>query len=196
MLVCAVIAAFLSWVFFCKLKPACSAKRNGGMHIDYEISKQDHALAQRLALKQSKSVLNRWVFSVVPGFGLLLLVLIAIVIFRQGFSQNVLPGLIVPVLLLLLPVLTKRNIHKLYMNSVNLRGPLSLDADNDGMSFQGTTFSSHVTWSHFSRYCEDDHSFVIFQNPRIFNIIPKRKLAAEQIAELRGLLNRWIAGRG
>jgi YcxB-like protein len=166
------------------------------MHIDYEISEQDHALAQRLALKRSGSLSNRWIFSVFPAFGLVLLAFIAIAIFKRGFSLNVLAGLIVPLGMLSLPILTKRNIRKLYLNSVNLRGPLSLDADDDGMRFQGSTISSQVIWAHFSRYCEDDHSFLLFQNARIFNMIPKRKLSLEQIAELRGLFTRCIARRG
>lgn len=165
------------------------------MRIDYEISEGDFMKAQRLGIKQSRSVFNRWAFSVVPVFGLVLLICIAFSVVQHGFSANLLPGLIVPLGTLSFPFLITLKIRRLYVSSRNLHGPLSLDATDEGMHFQGPTFSSQVSWSYYSRFCEDENSFLIFQNQRLFNLIPKRHLSSEQIVELRGLFTSHISGQ-
>jgi hypothetical protein len=162
------------------------------LHIDYEISEQDHAAAQRLAIKKSRPFYGRLLLFGMPAFGLVLLLFIIPAAFKRGFSTNLLPGLVVPLLALSYPLLIRRNIHKVYASSANLRGPRSLDADDAGLRFRGTTFSSQVSWPHFSRFFDDKDSFVLFQSPRVFNIIPKRQLSPEQIAGLRELFTRHI----
>jgi len=163
------------------------------MHIDYEISEQDFSFAQRLAIRKSPLFFVRRTLPALPWFGLALLLFIIYAVFDRGFSTDLLPGFVVPLLLLSLPLLTRRNIRKAYKTSVNLQGPLSLDVDDTGMHFQGRTFSSRIDWAHFSRLIEDQHSFLMFQSPNVFNIIPKRQLNEEQIAALRDYLTRHIA---
>jgi len=78
-----------------------------------------------------------------------------------------------------------------------MHGRLSLDADDDGMRFEGQTFSSKVSWSHFGKFLEDDEVFVLYQqNQRIFNTVPKRSLSPEQITTLRQYLERNIRSGG
>ena len=163
------------------------------MHIDYEISEQDHLLAQRLARK-GFPLSDRWMIIFLPWFGLAILVAVIFHIVQNGFSTNVLPGFVVPVLCLSMPIIVRRAIHKQYVSSPNLHGPRSLDVDDAGMHFQSATFSSQISWSHFSRFLEDQNSFVLFQDPKIFTIVPKRQLSPEQITALRDYFSRYISG--
>jgi hypothetical protein len=172
---------------------AMLSRGNKRMHIDYEISEQDFSSAQRLAIRKSPQFFIRRIYPILPWFGLVLLLFIIFVVFDRGFSTDLLPGFVIPLLCLSIPLLTRRNIRKVYKTSVNLHGPLALEVDDTGMHFQGRTFSSRIDWDHFSRLIEDQHSFLIFQNPNIFNIIPKRQLAEEQIVALRDYLTRHIA---
>jgi hypothetical protein len=160
------------------------------MHIDYEISEQDHLLAQRLARK-GLPFSDRWPSIFMPWFGLVILVILIFNIVQQGFSTKFLPGFVVPLLGLSMPIVVRRAIHKLYVNSPNLHGPRSLNVDEAGMHFQGASFSSQINWSHFSRCFEDQNSFVLFQSPRIFSIVPKRQLSPEQITLLRDYFARY-----
>ncbi len=163
------------------------------MHIDYEISEQDHLLAQRLASRKGLPFSDRWPSTILPWFGFVLLGFLIYTVIKQGFSTNILPGLIVPLFALSMPIVIRRKIHKLYVNSPNLHGPRSLDVDDSGMHFQGPSFTSQINWPHFSRYFEDQSSFVLFQSPRVFSIIPKRQLSPEQITALRDYFTRYIS---
>ncbi len=49
--------------------------------------------------------------------------------------------------------------------------------------------------SAFSRFFEDEKSFILYQNSRIFNLVPKRSLAPEQIKTLREYFERKIGRR-
>ena len=163
------------------------------MHIDYEINKQDYVAAQRLALKKMRASTARFL-AFAPWFGLFLLVFIGQAVWKRGFSTNFIPGLVVPLFFLVLPFTTRRTVRKSYAKSANMHGPLTLDVDEDGLSFRGRTFASKVSWDHFASFYEDKKSFVVSQRGQmVFNILPKRCLSPEQTSALRDLLSRYIS---
>src|SRR6185312_7119444 len=88
-------------------------------------------------------------------------------VWKRGFSTNFIPGLVVPLFFLVLPFTTRRSVRKSYAKSANMHGPLTLDVDEDGLSFRGRTFTSEVSWDHFARFYEDEKSFVISQRGQI-----------------------------
>ena len=162
------------------------------MHIDYEINEQDYAAAQRLALKKMRPSMGRFL-AFAPWFGLLLLAFIVQAGVKRGFTTNFIPGLAVPLFCLVLPFTTKRSVRNSYAKSANMHGPLTLDVDEDGLSFRGRTFASKVSWDHFASFYEDKKSFVISQRGQtVFNILPKRCLSPEQISTLRDFLSRHM----
>ena len=166
------------------------------MHVDYEISEQDFRDGQRLAIKNSSVRFVRWTRWVLPFFGLLLSIFIIHTGLKQGPSVRLLPGLLMSLFFLSIPLLSKREQNKLYAKSNSLHGRLSLDVNAEGMEFSGQTFSSHVTWEHYGRFLEDDKAFVLYQkNERIFNILPKRNLTTEQIAEIRQYLKLRLGAK-
>jgi hypothetical protein len=165
--------------------------RKPKMHIDYTISAQDYASAQRLAIKRMKPFQGRLI-QWLPSFGLLLLGFILYAGFRRGFSTSLAPGLFVAFFMLAVWFTTRQAIRKSYTTSSNMHGQLSLDIDDNGLRFYGRTFDSQVAWDHYFRFFEDKNSFVLLQNPSIFNIIPKGCLSAEQTTVMKDLLARHI----
>jgi|GEM_PF-1459203 hypothetical protein len=158
------------------------------MHIDYEISEQDFLDAQKLAIKNSPNLLTRLTRVVLPLFGAALMAFVSYSLVTQGFSWNLIPAAAFPLLLLALPGWSKRIQKKPYAKAVSMHGLLALDVDEMGMQFQGPTVSSKVTWSHFSRFYEDEKVFILYQHMPVFNLIPKRILSPEQVIELRSYL--------
>ena len=165
------------------------------MHIDYTISEADYASAQKLAIKRMKPLQYRLTLVWLPAFGLLLLGFLFYTGYRQGFSTSLAPGFFVSIFFLSLWVTTKQSIRKGYAKSTNMHGQLTLDISDDGLNFRGITFNSQVTWDHFSRFVEDKDCYVLFQNPLIFNIVPKRCLSDEQSAQLRDFFAHHIGPR-
>jgi len=162
------------------------------MHIEYEISEQDFVNGQRLAIKNSPVRLVRWTRVVLPLFGVALLAFLIYAVAQRGFSWRAVPGLGFCLLFIALPFLNRRTQQNLYAKAAAMHGRLSLGVDEDGLRFQGSTFSSQVGWSNFRKFFEDESSFVFYQNQLVFNIVPKRSLAPDQITALRGFLERKI----
>jgi hypothetical protein len=163
------------------------------MHIEYEITEQDFFNAQRLAIKNSPIVLVRLTRWILPLFGLAGIGFIVHATFQLGFSWQLIPGLAFCSFFVSIPWLSKRTQKKLYKSTPSFHGKLSLEVADDGLAFAGPSFSSKVNWSHFRRFFEDEHSFIIYQQSgTVFNILPKRTLTPEQITELRDFLARGI----
>lgn len=166
------------------------------MHIEYTISEQDYVAAQKQAMKHLRPTLNRFLYQWLPVFGLLLLGYLFYTGITQGFSTSLGPGLIFPIFALSLLFTRNRTFRKAYANATNMHGALVLDVDDDGLHFQGATFNSHVTWEHYSSFCEDQGLFLLFQKTPIFNIIPKQQLSPEQVAALKDLFSRHFSEKG
>src|SRR5215470_2821660 len=116
------------------------------MHVEYEISEQDCLDGQRLAIKNSSVRLIRWTRFVFPCFGAFLLAFLANGALKQGFSVNMIPGLVFVLFLLFIPLLSRRKQKSQYAKSNALHGRLSLDVDDSGMRFGGPITSANVAW--------------------------------------------------
>ena len=163
------------------------------MHVDYEVSEKDFFEAQKLAIKKSPFRLVRWIRWVLPLIGLMTLAFLAYAVATQGFKVDMIWGSILPFWMISMPWMTRRAQRKLYAKSKHFHGPMSLDADDYGMTIKGDGIDSRMAWSNFANSYED-HSFVIYQSSAIFHPIPKRMLSEEQIAALRGCFERNIPG--
>ena len=111
------------------------------MNIEYEISEEDFAHAQRLAVKNSPMRIVRWSRLVMPLFGVGGLAFLFYVVAQRGLSWRLIPGAACCVLFVSLPLLTGWERRRLYARTTGLQGRLSLAADESGLRFQGTTFS-------------------------------------------------------
>jgi len=163
------------------------------MNIEYEISEEDFANAQRLAVKNSPMRIIRWSRLVLPLFGVGGLAFLFHAVAQQGFSWRVVPAAGFCALFVSLPLLTGWERRRLYARTTGLQGRLSLGVDESGLRFQGTTFSSEIRWAHFHKFIEDGKSFLLYSNPQVFHIVPKRNLSAAEIESLRASLERNIA---
>jgi len=163
------------------------------MNFDYEISEQDFLNAQLLAIRNSSARFVRWGRLVFPLSGVVLLGFLAYALGQQGFSWRLIPGLVVCLIFISMPLLNKRKQKQFYAKSTSMHGKLSIAVDENGLQFQGPTFSSRVDWTHFCRFVEDANAFLLYQNPQVFNIIPKRGLSQNQVETLRALLSQNMA---
>jgi hypothetical protein len=49
-----------------------------------------------------------------------------------------------------------------------------------------------IPWSDFLKWADNDRVFLLFQGPRLFNMLPKRALTAAQIDDLRAILTAKV----
>jgi YcxB-like protein len=165
------------------------------MQIEYEISEQDFLDAQKLAMKNHPSRSSRFFFRILPFWGVFLCIAIVWPALKQWHSWNQLPILLLGLVLLSMPLLMKLAQRRAYRRAASIHGRLTMAVGESGLSFSGSTFSSHLEWNFFPRFVEDDKVFVLWQGNRTFNVIPKRQLAPEQISELRAAFTRNIGAK-
>jgi hypothetical protein len=112
----------------------------------------------------------------------------------QGVSPY-LSGLCVGLFLLacawIVPILQSR---KMKANTPNLQGVLRYEFDDEGVRIIGPHGESAHRWPAIIRCRENRNVFLLYQTPRIANIIPKRFFANEQdVVAARELLRTHIS---
>ena len=165
------------------------------MYIDYEGSEKDFLQAQDLAMKKSPLWLMRWARLLFPLAGVAAVIFLVVAIAREGFKITMIGGALIAFWLLSTPVWLRGTQKRLYAKTRHFHGPMSLEANDNGMRVTGDGIDSRMAWSNFANFYEDEHSFVIYQSSAIFHPIPKRMISAEQIAELRECFRKNI-GKG
>ena len=71
------------------------------------------------------------------------------------------------------------------------QGEFIITLDHAGVATTFPTGKSQLEWRAFTKYKETEHIFLLSTGTRS-HLIPKRVLSAEQVQELRALLNREI----
>jgi hypothetical protein len=66
--------------------------------------------------------------------------------------------------------------------------------NNDaGIRSQWNGGSAETAWANYIRWLETDTEFLLYTSPACFNILPKRALRPEQLAEIRDRLAKKIS---
>ena len=78
------------------------------------------------------------------------------------------------------PVTTRRN----YGKQKTLHRPYTYAWSETGLRISNDSGEWHVAWSDYLKWREDARIFVFYQGPRLFNMLPKRVLTPEQVADV------------
>jgi len=104
---------------------------------------------------------------------------IAVIVVNACFAAVVV--LLVADYYLMAPIRTRR----IYRKHKALHRPYTFSWSENGLTITGTSGEWQVAWSDYLKWAENAQVFILYQAPRLFNIVPKRALAPEQIADLR-----------
>lgn len=79
------------------------------------------------------------------------------------------------------PILARRT----FRQQRSLHGEVGLSWTEQRLEFDSEYGQFAMPWSHFLRFGEDRHTFVLFESDRLYRIIPKRALDADTERDLR-----------
>lgn len=97
-------------------------------------------------------------------------------------GAGVFPFVLVLVLILVgNPMLARRT----FRQQRSLHGEVGLTWTDERLEFDSEYGQFAMPWSHFMRFGEDRHTFVLFESDRLYRIIPKRALDADTERDLR-----------
>lgn len=77
----------------------------------------------------------------------------------------------------------KRN----FKSSERLQEEIEYELTNDKFKMTGSSFSNEMTWDKTYKIQELKHWFIVYQNRKVANLIPKRSLSSEDTEYLRNL---------
>ena len=80
-----------------------------------------------------------------------------------------------------------------YTKQPSAQGPRTMTLDDSGVHLRWETGESKLEWRVFMRWVESKDQFLLYSSPKCFNMLPKRALTPEQLAEFRVLLKAKIA---
>jgi hypothetical protein len=157
------------------------------MRIEYQITEDDFVAASKLAMRKrfKRAALQLYLF---PAVGALFLIAAAITAVAKHNLSGMLPIFLWGVILVCIPQLWSYQFRRAYRKNPRLRDRRTLDLDDSHLRFKTDNSDSHTTWQSYTRFFEDDKTFILFQQGnRFFISIPKRELSSSQIAELRSI---------
>lgn len=82
------------------------------------------------------------------------------------------------------PLLARR----IYRQQRSLHGEIGLAWTDERLEFDSEYGQFAMPWNHFTRWAEDNRTFVLFESDRLYRIIPKRVLDADTERSLRDRL--------
>ncbi len=163
------------------------------MIVTTQLTEVDFVQASLLGMRK-RSRLRRVLQLIFPLFALLLLFFAwSFTLLGQSWSSQwpllSLAALLVALPQLLYPLLFRR----MFRRTSLLSEPRTFSFDETGVRISGSAYDSKTTWQVFSKFAEDKHAFVLFQQGNyVFLPISKRTLSEQQVTDLRDLLGKHL----
>lgn len=82
-------------------------------------------------------------------------------------------------------VLAPRAARKTYRQQKSLQQPLTLSWSSAGLKVTSEAGEWLTPWDHYLKRAENEEMLLFYQAPRLFQMLPKRALTLEQLADLR-----------
>lgn len=110
---------------------------------------------------------------------------------RLLISLGIVVGASVPIwaVLAFMFVQGPRSARKVYRQQETLRMPIAYSWDDEALTFSSEFGENRIEWAELHHAVEDERVMLLFEGPRLYRMLPKRVLSAEQLAEVHGHLN-------
>lgn len=153
--------------------------------VSFTLTAQDLVAAQRLQLRTNlrKTLISASVIG-----------LVVLVFFTNDKDRTLLDlarsiamfGVIAAILVWLLGFWQARESRKLHAQTAAFRHPFTLSWSDQGLRFDSESGVCTLGWTDFTKVVHDKATILLYQNDRMAQIIPKRVLSADQIADILG----------
>jgi len=157
----------------------------------FQLTSDDYAEAQ---VSHLSKVLGQRLGLAVFVLGTALVITLLIARMDPAKASQMVPTWIVFAGILLLVVLLRSGmLHRMQFNRMKaLHQPIHLEAGDGGVIYRTSRGESTTKWEGFEKWRESKGNFLLYVQPRLFFVVPKRVLNEEQVAEFRELLRSRI----
>ena len=167
------------------------------MQISYELTQKD--FTEAYTVHRNRKTWRKWARLILISIVALFTAVILLGSLVKPSVQQAKP--LVPFLVLLamwvgvLWVLPWWTMRRQFLQQPGARGPRTLTLDDTGAHWRWNGGSSDVEWKNYIQSVEGKNQILFYTSPACFNIVPKRAIVPEQLAELRALLQQSITNQ-
>lgn len=156
---------------------------------EFQLTSDDYAEAQldHFTKVQAKKLI---LYILVLGAALVGFLLIALT--DPARRDQMVPAWIFLGIVLLFWILLRSKVfYRMQFNRTKaLHGPIHFEASDGGVVFRSPRGESTTKWEGLEKWRESKGSFLLYTQPRLFFVVPKRVLDIDQVTALRELLSR------
>ncbi len=167
------------------------------MQITYELTQKD--FTESYVVHRNRGGWRKWSRRLFVWIGVLFTAFILLGFLVKPSVQaarNLLPFFaLVGAWIVLLGIWPRWMMGRQFSKQPGAHGIRTVVFDVSGAHWRWNGGSSDVEWKNYIRSVEGQNQFLLYTSPACFNILPKRALAGEQLAELRELLKQNIQAR-
>jgi hypothetical protein len=158
---------------------------------DFQLMRDDYVDAQ---LSHYGRTLGKIFVPGVVVLGAAFAVTLAIALTDPATTSRLVPSWIFLAALLLLVILLRSGmLHRMLFNRLRaLHGPIRFEAREGDIVYCTRTSESTTKWEAFEKWEETKGGFLLYVQPRLYLLVPKRVLDGAQIATFRELLKSRI----
>lgn len=160
------------------------------MNITYQLTQDEYQQAVNLHYKKGKRVLMLAIYIILATM---------IVIFGTDFSNtreittNIIAAFFsISFYMLFVRILSGYQAKSVYQKSTTLPHEITLHISGKGIKLDKDSHKHAIPWSAFSKWKNDESFYLLYTNPRRFNVIPIRAMNEAQKKELDAYLEKYI----
>ncbi|MEN8727563.1 MAG: YcxB family protein [Sulfurovum sp.] len=160
------------------------------MNITYQLSEEEYQQAVNLHHKKGKRLLMLSIYVMLATI---------IVIFGTDFSntREIITNIIaaffsISFYMLFVRMLSVYQAKSVYQKSTTLPYEITLHISGKGIRLDKNSNNISIPWKAFSKWKNDEHFYLLYTNPRRFNVIPTRAMSETQKKEFDAYLEKYI----
>jgi len=164
------------------------------MQVAYELMQSDFTESYSVHRNSKKwRKWSRWIFIWIAGLFTAIIVFGFLVKPSVQQAKGLAPFFVLVLMWVgILWLLPRWMMRRQFLGQPGAHGPRTLSLDATGAHWRWNGGSSDVEWKNYIRWAEGRNQILFYTSPACFNILPKRAIAAEQLNEIRSLLNQNI----
>jgi len=160
------------------------------MNITYQLTQDEYQQAVNLHHKKGKRVLMLAIYATLATI---------IVVVGTDFSntREIITNVIavffsISFYMLFVRMLSAYQAKSVYQKSTILPHEVTLHISGKGIKLDKNTKDTSIPWSAFSKWKNDEYFYLLYTNPRRFNVIPTRAMSEAEKKEFDAYLEKYI----
>ena len=161
------------------------------MNISYQLTQEEYLQAVNLHHKKGHRLVMLAIYIVLAA--MIVVVGTDFSNTREIITNSITAFFSISFYMLFVRMLSAHQAKKVYQKSATLPYKITLKISGKGIKLDKNSNNASIPWSAFSQWKNDERFYLLYTNPRRFNVIPLRAMSTLQKKELDAYLRKYIS---